>query len=156
MDENKDRTKTKIETENKDINKKGDKNKPRQYQRQNLQIKLLFPPGNHRETNNAKVLGASWHWWLAKEVGAPLAQRRLLTFYRIGLDGTQRWECWPGIEMSRWWHYNPVAQLSITIATRPGARQPGWTVHFRRPQAVSPHIVLLRWSSRCSRTCPVQ
>ena len=88
MDENKDRTKTKIETENKDINKKMDKNKTRQYQRQNLQIKLLFPPGNHRETSNAKVLEASWHWWLVKEVGAPLAHRRLLTFYRIGLDGT--------------------------------------------------------------------
>ena len=88
MDENKDRDKNKDRDRKQRHKQKMDKNKPRQYQRQNLQIKLLFPPGNHRETNNAKVLGASWHWWLAKEVGAPLAQRRLLTFYRIGLDGT--------------------------------------------------------------------
>ena len=68
MDENKDRTKTKIETENKDINKKKGQKQTKTISKTYLQIKLLFPSGNHRETSNAKVLGAPWHWWLVKEV----------------------------------------------------------------------------------------
>ena len=46
MDENKDRDKNKDRDRKQRHKQKMDKNKPRQP-RQNLQIKLLFPPGDH-------------------------------------------------------------------------------------------------------------